>query len=69
MFRSKLSYWLLATGCVIASGAFSKAQAAAFENTLSPTFTSLVNVPHTAATQVFEEFKSGIGANHNLDAS
>ena len=68
MFRSKLSYWLLASGCLIVSGAFSNAQAAAFQNTLSSTFTSLVNVPHTAATQIFEEFKSGIGANRNLDS-
>jgi len=61
MFRSKLSYWLLAGGCVIGSGVLSAAQAAPFENTLSPTFTSQIAAPRTGGSpsMVFEEFKAG----------
>jgi hypothetical protein len=41
------------------SGVFFTARATPFENTLSPTFTSQVNVPHTSATTLYEEFKAG----------
>jgi len=61
MFRSKLSYWLLAGGCVIGSGLLSSVQAAPFENTLAPGFTGQVTAPRVGGNpnMVFEEFKSG----------
>lgn len=70
MLRSKLSYWLLAAGCVIGSGAVSTSRAGVFENTLSPSFTSQVTVPRSGGTpsMVYEEFKAGAtGALANLD--
>ena len=61
MFRSKLSYWMLAAAAVLVSGAFSAANAGLFQNTLSNTFTSQITVPRSAGTPstVFEEFVAG----------
>lgn len=70
MFRTRLSYWMLAALGVIGSVVVSEAQANPFENTLSSTLTSQITVPRPSSTNplVYEEFKAGsTNSTANLD--
>jgi hypothetical protein len=72
MFRSKLSYWFLAAGCMVASGVFSTAKAGVFQSTLNPvgTTSNQVTIPRnngSSPTILYEEFKAGAGAQAKLD--